>query len=106
MAIAQLKYQGIDEKHTFDVINLNSYDLILGTPWMHQHQICIGFNPAHVVVGSNEALPLKMGRDTKLMVNAILLEEKGIVKSYGDMWNPCVRKWQTHPCLHCKISIT
>ena len=53
LATAQLGYQGINEQQTFDVINLNSYDLILGTPWMHQHQVCIGFNPAQVVVGSN-----------------------------------------------------
>ena len=46
VATAQLQYQNIDEKRTFDVINLSSYDLILGTPWMHQHQVCIGFNLA------------------------------------------------------------
>ena len=44
----QFQYQGINETCTFDIINLNSYDLILGTPWMHQHQVCLGFNPAHV----------------------------------------------------------
>ena len=42
----QFKYQDIDEPRTFDIINLNNYDLILGTPWMHQHQICLGFNLA------------------------------------------------------------
>ena len=47
-ASAQLKYQGIDEQCTFDIINLNSYDLILGTPWMYQHQVCLGFNPPHM----------------------------------------------------------
>ena len=36
----------IKEDHTFNIINLNNYDIILGTPWMHQHQICIGFKPA------------------------------------------------------------
>ena len=29
-----------------DVVNLNDYDLILGTLWMSQHQVCIGLNPA------------------------------------------------------------
>ena len=75
---AQLRYQDINEKRTFDVINLNSYDLILGTPWMHQHQICIGFNPARVVIGSSESQPLKMGNDTKLMVHALTPEEQTI----------------------------
>jgi hypothetical protein len=41
VATVQLQYQDINETRTFDVINLNSYDLILGTPWMHQHQIWI-----------------------------------------------------------------
>jgi hypothetical protein len=41
VAMMQLQYQDINETRTFDVINLNSYDLILGTPWMHQHQIWI-----------------------------------------------------------------
>ena len=61
VATVQLEYQGVNESHTFDIINLNSYDLILGTPWMHQHQLCLGFNPAWVVIGSDEPQPLKMG---------------------------------------------
>jgi hypothetical protein len=75
---AQLQYQGINEQRTFDVINLNSYDLILGTPWMHQHQICIGFNPARVVIGSDEALPLKVGNDTKLMVHTLSPDNQNV----------------------------
>ena len=78
MATAQLQYQDINEKRTFDVINLSSYDLILGTPWMHQHQVCIGFNPERVVVGSDESLPLKVGNDTKLMVHALTPEERSV----------------------------
>ena len=70
-ASVQLQYQNIDEARTFDVINLNNYDLILGTPWMHQHQVCIGFNPARVVIGSDESQQLKVGDDTKLMVHAL-----------------------------------
>ena len=71
VATAQLQYQGINEKCTFDIINLNGYDLILGTPWMHQHQLCIGFNPARVVISSDDAQPLKLGSDTKLMVHTL-----------------------------------
>ena len=71
----RLQYQDIDEQRTFDIINLNSYDLILGTPWMHQHQICIGFNPARVIIGSDDSQPLKMGADTKLMVHSVTPED-------------------------------
>ena len=60
------------------MINLNNYDLILGTPWMHQHQICLRFNPARVVVGSDEAQPLKLGSDTKLMVHLLSRDEQNI----------------------------
>ena len=28
---------------------------------MYQHQVCIGFNKAHVVIGSDEPLPLDSG---------------------------------------------
>jgi hypothetical protein len=45
---------------------------------MHQHQICIGFNPAQVVIGSDEPLPLKMGTDTKLMVHSLSLDDQRI----------------------------
>ena len=41
-----------------------------------QHQICLRFNPARVVVGSDEALPLKAGLDTKLMVSMLTPNEK------------------------------
>ena len=41
-----LKYQGINEKCTLDIINLNNYDLISRTPFMYQHQVCLEFNSA------------------------------------------------------------
>ena len=82
---AQLKYQDINERRTFDIINLNSYDLILGTPWMHQHKICIGFNPARVVIGSDEPQPLKIGNDTKLLVNAVSFEDQQIEKAREEL---------------------
>ena len=77
-AMVNLKYQGIDEKRTLDIININSYDVILGTPWMYQHQLCLGFNPARVIVGSDKALPLKLSVDTKLMVSMLSTNEKRV----------------------------
>ena len=81
----QFKYQGIDETHPFNIINLNSYDLILGTPWMHQHQVCLGFNLACIVIRSDEPLPLKAGNDTKLMVHTMLLEDKAVDRACKDL---------------------
>ena len=77
-ATVSLKYQGINETRTLDIININNYDMILGTPWMWQHKVCIGFNPARVVVGSDIALPLKAGFDTKLMVSMLSPDERRI----------------------------
>ena len=77
-ANVNLKYQGIEENRTLDIINLNNYDLILGTPWMYQHQVCLGFNPARVMIGSNDSLPLKVGADTKMMVSMLAPEDKDV----------------------------
>ena len=75
-ASVKLEYQDISETRTFDIININNYDVILGTPWMYQHQICLGFNPARVVVGSDTALAINSGADTKLMSAGIPVEEQ------------------------------
>lgn len=56
---AHIAYQGIREERTFDIINLSSYDLILGTPFLYQHQVMVGFNETRIVIGSNIALPIK-----------------------------------------------
>jgi len=58
-ARARLQYQTIDEDRHFDIINLQNYDLVLGTPFMFQHKILMGLNPSCVVVGSARALPMK-----------------------------------------------
>jgi hypothetical protein len=90
-----LKYQDIDEQRTLDIININNYDLILGTPWMYQHQLCLGFNPARVVVGSSVALPLKNGTDTKLMVSGLTPEDErldAIRKELGQYADPLCKE--------------
>ena len=62
VAVVRLGYQDIDEERTLDVININNYDLILGTPWLYQHKVCIGFNPARVVTSPNRSyILLKYG---------------------------------------------
>jgi len=58
-ARASLQYQTIDEDRHFDIINLQNYDLVLGTPFMFQHKILMGLNPSRMVVGSARALPMK-----------------------------------------------
>ena len=67
-AVVRLEYQEIKEECSFDIININNYDLILGTPWLYQHRVCIGFNLARIMVGSGAVLPLTSGKDTRPMV--------------------------------------
>src|ERR1700729_3559923 len=61
----KLEYQQISESCIFDIINVDSYDLILGTPFLFQHQILLGFNPSQVNVQSTESLPI---RGTQVLV--------------------------------------
>lgn len=56
---ARIQYQGTDYQQYFDVINLQHYDLILGTPFLFQHRIMIGFNSPRVVLGSSEPLAIE-----------------------------------------------
>src|SRR5882762_7383320 len=56
--MVNLQYQTIDEQWQFDIMNLDGYDLLLGTPFMFQHQILLGFNPTQVIVKSHIRLPL------------------------------------------------
>ena len=47
-------------------------------PWLHQHQICISFNLARVVIGSDELKPLKVGNNTKLMMHGLTPEDQNL----------------------------
>ncbi|KZP15333.1 hypothetical protein FIBSPDRAFT_715289, partial [Athelia psychrophila] len=69
-ATANLVYQEINEERVFDVCNLESYDLILGTPFMFQHQILLGLNPTQVVVNSADSLPIRGVQTVRLEANA------------------------------------
>jgi hypothetical protein len=57
-ARASFAYDRIKEDRTFDIINISQYDLILGTAWLFQHCVLIGFNPARVMIGSDISKPL------------------------------------------------
>lgn len=43
-----------------------NYDLVLGTPFLFQHKILVGFNPPRVVIGSASPLPMKGAEVTTL----------------------------------------
>ncbi|OJT08771.1 Retrovirus-related Pol polyprotein from transposon 17.6, partial [Trametes pubescens] len=74
---AQLEYQRIKSERYFDIINLLSYDLILGTPFLFQHQVSLGFNPTAVVIGSPDARPIE-GKQVRVLQSqaAELLDDR------------------------------
>ncbi|PBK62874.1 hypothetical protein ARMSODRAFT_990361 [Armillaria solidipes] len=69
----QFKYQSIKTEHYFDIANLSSYDLVLGTPWLYQHNVRVCFNPSSIEIGSDTALP--MIRSQAMMVSEDALEQ-------------------------------
>lgn len=58
-ASVSFAYQQISKTCFFDIINLQNYDMILGTPFLFQHQAMVGLNPPRMVIGSDRALPIK-----------------------------------------------
>ncbi|KAG6879087.1 hypothetical protein C0992_005295 [Termitomyces sp. T32_za158] len=84
-ASARFRYQNIDRVQYFDVMNLNGYDLILGTPWLFQHQVTIGLNPPRVVIGSVTPRPMEGTGVRRLASSAMQLEEESIEKACADL---------------------
>ncbi|KAJ3500276.1 hypothetical protein NMY22_g19310 [Coprinellus aureogranulatus] len=76
----QFRYQGIDTKKSFDVINIEGYDLILGTPFLFQHKVCIGLNPTRVIIGSDAPMPLKGDGLAKLESRAMTAYQDNIAE--------------------------
>lgn len=53
------EYQSVKSKRRFDIMNLDNYDMILGTPFIYQHKVVLGLNPTQVGIGSPVALPIR-----------------------------------------------
>lgn len=54
----QFEYQNINKQRTFDIANIDNYDVILGTPLLFQHQVRICSNPPLIYIGSDNSLPI------------------------------------------------
>ncbi|KAF9507805.1 hypothetical protein BS47DRAFT_1377843 [Hydnum rufescens UP504] len=44
----------------------DSYDIVLGTPFLYQHSVTLGSNPSHFVIGNTDPLPLR-GQDISVI---------------------------------------
>ncbi len=53
------EYQSLKGECYFDVANLSSYNVILGTPWLYQHKVIVGFNSSKVIMGSIMPCPMQ-----------------------------------------------
>jgi len=76
----RFQYQMIDCQKTFDIVNLDNYDVILGTPFFFQHQVAIGFNPSRVIVGSSEPLEMRGPEITTITSAAADLLDENLEK--------------------------
>ncbi|KAF9258020.1 hypothetical protein L218DRAFT_878056, partial [Marasmius fiardii PR-910] len=78
--VLDLEYQGIREQHRFDVLNIGSqnYDLILGTPFLFQHQVVLGFNPTRVFIGSVPSCPIEGEGMVEILSSAAEVVEQNI----------------------------
>ena len=72
------QYQGTDYKRYFDVINLQNYDMILGTPFLYQHRVLVGLNSPRVVLGSKEPLEMKGAQVSVLESRATEVYEESL----------------------------
>ena len=75
-----MQYQSINCDRRFDIVNLDNYDAILGTPFLYQHQVAIGFNPSRVIIGSSEPLEMKGPEVTTISSAAADLLDMGLDK--------------------------
>jgi hypothetical protein len=85
--IATLQYRNICCEQQFDIANIDSYNLILGTPFIFQHKIMIGLNPTTVVVQSDAPLPIKGESICILTTRAMDLFEDQMEKACQEMHN-------------------
>lgn len=81
----RFQYLEVDEAHHFDIINLSHYDVILGTPWLFQQSVCLGLNPAHILIGSDAALPIKGSSTSSMASRAMTISESAIDTAHEEL---------------------
>ena len=56
-------YGGITDDVYFDIVNIDRYDAIIGTHYMHRHGIQLDFEKGQVLIRGNPAPTLTAGED-------------------------------------------
>ena len=62
----EVEYQNVRETRRFDIMNIDGFDCVLGTPFLFQHGIVMGFNPYRVLVTHEKSVPIK-GPDVRTL---------------------------------------
>ncbi|KAG1759436.1 hypothetical protein EDD22DRAFT_955899 [Suillus occidentalis] len=83
----------IKKERFFDIINLQDYNLILGTPFLFQHQVSVGLNLPRVVVGSDKALPVEGEQVSVLESRAAATVEEDLEQARQQL-----REWAKSLC--------
>ncbi|OJA13244.1 hypothetical protein AZE42_10318 [Rhizopogon vesiculosus] len=72
------KYQEINGPHTFNIVNLEAYNVILGMPFLFQHQALLGFNPSKIKIRSLDPLPIRGAQAQVLELKGSSIEAETI----------------------------
>ena len=75
------QYQGADYQRYFDVINLQNYDIILGTPFLYQHQALVGLNSSRMIIGCKVPREMKGPQVSVLESRATEVYEENLEKT-------------------------
>jgi hypothetical protein len=57
----------------------------LGTLWLYQHKVCVGFNPAQIIIRHDKPEPIWSGHDIKLIVHALSTDEQTIETAMSEL---------------------
>ena len=64
----RIQYREINSIQHFDIMNLDNYDIILGTLFLFQHQVSIGFNDSRLWIES--VIPLPITREQVTVISS------------------------------------
>ena len=73
---SRVLFGGIDSREYFDVANIDRYDVILGTPWMHKHGISLDFANRVIRIGDQAHPSLTEGEESVEMARRHAIRKK------------------------------
>ncbi|KAF4579404.1 hypothetical protein EYR36_001214 [Pleurotus pulmonarius] len=73
---SRVLFGGIDSREYFDVANMDRYDVILGTPWMHKHGISLDFANRVIRIGDQAHPSLTEGEESMEMARRHAIRKK------------------------------